>query len=65
MASRLGKTKKMRNAKLRKFGANSKRERQNKGTTASFPLEGPIPALRFGRPVAAESIVVPADLLKA
>jgi hypothetical protein len=64
MASRLGKTKKMRNAKLRKFGAASKRERQNKGTTASFPLEGPVPALRFGRPVPPESILVPTELLK-
>jgi hypothetical protein len=57
------KTKVMRQAKLRNFGVNSKRERENKGTTASFPLEGPIPSLRYGRPVDAAKIVVPASLL--
>jgi hypothetical protein len=65
MSSRRGKTEKLRNAKLRKFGAKSKKSRENNGTTASFPLEGPIPALRYGRPVDPASIVVPTELLKA
>ena len=58
------KTKVQRNCKLRKFGATSKKEKEKKGTTASFPLEGPLPALRFGRLVDPASILVPADLLK-
>ena len=64
MSSRYMKTKVQRNCKLRKFGNTSKRARENKGTTASFPLEGPIPALRYGMPVDPNSIVVPAQLLK-
>jgi hypothetical protein len=53
-----------RHHKSKKLGAKNKRLRENKGTTASFPLEGPIPSLRFGRPIDAEKIIVPADLLK-
>ena len=64
MSSRYMKTKVQRNCKARKFGATSKKEKENRGTTASFPLEGPIPALRYGRPVDAKSIIVPAELLK-
>lgn len=58
MSSRLGKTKTQRDCKARKFGARSKAHKENKGTTASFPLTGPIPSLRFGRPVDPASIVV-------
>ncbi len=49
--------------KRKKMGARAKHLRENRGTTASFPLEGPIPSLRFGCPVAAESISVPEKLL--
>lgn len=62
MSSRYGKTKTQRNCKVRKFGAKNKRVRQNVGTTASFPLEGPIPSLRYGMPVDAASIIVPANV---
>ncbi len=53
-----------RNHKAKKMGAKSKHRRENKGTTAQFPLEGDIPALRFGQIVDAASIVVPEQLLK-
>lgn len=65
MSSRYGKTKTQRRCKLNKFGKKSKALRENKGTTASFPLEGPIPALRYGRPVDPASIVINPQLLKA
>lgn len=55
----------MRQAKARKHGRNSKKEREIQGTTTSFPAEGPIPALRYGRPVDPASILVPEKLLKA
>ena len=64
MSSRYGKTKTLRYAKARKFGARTKIARENKGTTARFPLTGPIPALCRGVVVKPESIVVPAELLK-
>lgn len=53
-----------RHHKAKKLGAKGKRLRENKGTTASFPLEGPIPSLRFGRAIDADKIIVPAELLK-
>jgi hypothetical protein len=65
MSSRYMKTKVQRRCKLNKFGKKSKASRENNGTTASFPVEGPIPALRYGRPVDAASIIVPAKLLAA
>jgi len=65
MSSRYGKTKVQRRCKAKKFGKKSKATRENKGTTASFPLEGAIPALRYGRPVDPASIVVPASLLSS
>jgi hypothetical protein len=65
MSSRLGKTKTQRDAKSRKFGKKSKTSRESKGTTASFPLEGALPSLRYGRPVDPSSIVVPSELLKS
>ena len=57
-------TKIKRHHKSKKSGTHGKRLRENQGTTASFPLEGPLPALRYGRPIDAEKIIVPADLLK-
>jgi hypothetical protein len=48
--------------KEKKLGASGKRARENKGTTASLPLEGALPSLRYGRPVKAESIVTPDSL---
>jgi len=57
-------TKIKRRHKAKKLGAKGKHLRENQGTTASFPPEGPIPSLRFGRPIDAEKIIVPADLLK-
>ncbi len=60
MSSRLGKTKTQRDCKTRKFGNKTKRRREIHGTTASFPLSGPIPSLRFGVPVDAKEILVPA-----
>lgn len=62
MPARLAKTKKHRNLKEKKLGAKGKRRRENSGTTASIPNEGPLPALRFGRPVKPESIVTPDSL---
>lgn len=62
MPARLAKTKKHRHMKEKKLGASGKRARENKGTTASFPLEGALPSLRYGRPVKAESIVTPDSL---
>jgi hypothetical protein len=64
MSSRLGKTKTQRDCKTRKFGNKSKRRKENHGTTASFPLSGPIPSLRFGVPVNANEISVPASSKK-
>jgi len=64
MPARLAKTKKQRNCKTKKLGAKSKRARENHGTTTSIPKEGPIPSLRFGKAVKAESIVVTPDSLK-
>lgn len=61
MPQRLKKTKAHRDLKKAKLGANNKRIKENKGTTASFPLEGPIPSLRAGRKIAADKIVVPAS----
>jgi hypothetical protein len=58
MSSRLGKTKTQRDCKTRKFGNKSKRRKENHGTTASFPLTGPIPSLRFGVPISASEIIV-------
>ncbi|NCN40045.1 hypothetical protein GW916_02220 [bacterium] len=58
------KTEIRRTHKRKKLGAKGKRLRENQGTTASFPLEGPVPALRFGRPCEADSILVPETLLK-
>jgi hypothetical protein len=54
-----------RNHKAVKMGATSKRKRENKGTTAQFPLEGDLPALRYGMKVDPASIIVPAELLSA
>jgi len=59
MSSRYGKTKTQRLCKAKKFGKRSKVARENKGTTASFPLEGALPSLRYARPVDPASIVVP------
>lgn len=56
MPARLAKTKKHRALKTKKLGAKSKSSRENKGTTPSFPLSGPVPSLRRGRPVAASDI---------
>jgi hypothetical protein len=64
MPARLAKTKKRRNLIRRKLGATSKHKRENLGTTPSFPLEGPLPALRYGFKVDPASIEVPAKLLK-
>lgn len=64
MPVELKKTKIRRALKRKKLGARSKALRNNQGTTASFPLEGPLPSLRFGRPVEADSIAVPEHLLK-
>lgn len=63
MSSRYMKTKVQRRCKLKKFGKTSKTQRENHGTTASFPLEGPLPSLRYGRPIDAASIIIPAALL--
>ena len=63
MPVELKKTRIKRNHKRKKLGAKGKALRENQGTTASFPLEGPIPSLRYGRPVDAESIEVPEKLL--
>jgi hypothetical protein len=52
-----------RRHKAKKMGATSKNKRENKGTTARFPLEGELPALRRGMKVDAASIVVPQELL--
>lgn len=52
-----------RHHKAKKMGATSKHKRENKGTTAHFPLEGDIPALRYGQKVDPASILVPAQLL--
>lgn len=59
MPQRLKKTKAHRDLKKAKLGATNKRIKENKGTTASFPLEGPIPSLRAGRKIAPEKILVP------
>lgn len=64
MPVELKKTRIRRAHKRKKLGAKGKALRENKGTTASFPLEGPIPSLRFGRHVEADSINVPEHLLK-
>jgi len=53
-----------RNHKAKKLGATAKNKRENKGTTAQFPLEGDIPALRYGMKVDPASILVPQELLK-
>lgn len=47
-----------RKKKRRRIGAKAKRSRDNHGTTASVPLTGPMPSLRYGRIVAARSICV-------
>jgi hypothetical protein len=47
-----------RKRKKKNAGGPSKRERDNKGSTVSFPLEGPIPSSRFGRAIKAEKIVL-------
>jgi hypothetical protein len=57
-------TKIKRGHKRKKSGAHGKHLRENHGTTASFPAEGPIPSLRYGRPIDPDKIKVPADLLK-
>lgn len=43
--------------KRKKIGAKGKATRENKGTTASLPLTGDFPSLKYGRPVKADSIV--------
>jgi ribosomal protein L25 (general stress protein Ctc) len=60
MPARLAKTKKHRAKKTKKLGASSKSARENHGTTARFPLTGPIPAVRYGRVVKPETITVKA-----
>ncbi len=65
MPTELKRSRIKRAAKAKKMGARAKHRRENKGTTASFPLEGDLPALRFGVPVDPATIVVPADLLKS
>ena len=54
----LGWTKTQRHRKIKRktLGGKAKRNRDNKGTTASIPLEGPLPALRYGQKVKPESI---------
>lgn len=64
MPARLAKTKKHRQKKAAKLGNSSKRARENKGTTASFPLTGALPSLRYGVAVKADDIVVATAKLK-
>jgi len=64
MPTELKKTTIRRGHKRKKMGQHGKALRENHGTTASFPLEGPIPSLRYGRPIDAAEIKVPAELLK-
>jgi hypothetical protein len=47
-----------RKRKQKTRGAGEKRARENKGTTAQVPLSGPLPAMKYGRIVAADSIKV-------
>ena len=63
MPTELKKTRIRRAHKRKKLGAKGKHLRENQGTTASFPLEGPLPSLRFGRPIEADKILVPEALL--
>ncbi len=62
MPARLAKTKKHRNLKTKKLGAKSKRARENRGTTPVIPQDGPLPSLRYGKPVKPETIVTPDSL---
>lgn len=64
MPRELARTRIRRRNKARKHGLKNKNKREVQGTTMSFPLEGPIPSLRYGRPINADLILVPADLLK-
>jgi hypothetical protein len=59
MPQRLKKTRTHRALKAKKLGAKTKHFKENKGTTAAFPLTGAIPSLRGGRPVEPSTIIVP------
>jgi len=52
------KTQRHRKLKRKKSGAKDKRKRDSKGTTALIPLEGPLPAIRYGVEVKPESIEI-------
>jgi len=60
MSQNMKKTRSNRAAKAAKAGRKNKRRKENRGTTASFPLEGKIPSLRAGQAIAPEKILVPA-----
>lgn len=47
-----------RRNKTRRAARRTKNLRETNGTTASFPLTGPIPALRYGVPCDPASIVI-------
>lgn len=44
--------------KKKKYGKKSKAARNNKGSTISIPVEGPITPSRFGLAIKAEKIVI-------
>ncbi len=44
--------------KKKNAGIPSKRARDNKGSTISIPLEGPLPSARFGMAIKAEKILL-------
>lgn len=60
MPQRRAITLKHRALKTKKLGAKSKSARENKGTTAAFPLSGPIPSVHRGLNVDAACIDMPA-----
>ena len=60
MPQRRAITLKHRALKTKKLGAKSKSARENKGTTAAFPLSGPIPSVKRGLKVEAATIDMPA-----
>ena len=59
MGHELFRTKIRRAAKLRKSGRRTRRALENKGSTDSFPLTGPLPAMRYGKIVKDDKIIVP------